>query len=112
MLPYPFVEVVVSVGTWDFAVEAYPDTGFEGGLSIPLGMAREIVAEAQWSAVRLADGVEREVPSWPAVLELEGRRFDVGVVAIGRGSLLGREVLDLLEICFHFGREVRLQFRD
>jgi hypothetical protein len=28
---YPFIEIVISIGTWSFIEEAYLDTGFEGG---------------------------------------------------------------------------------
>jgi hypothetical protein len=36
----------------------------------------------------------------------------VEVAALGNRYLLGREILDQLEICFQFGRSVRLRFAD
>jgi predicted aspartyl protease len=110
--PYPLLEFVLSVGTWDTAGEAYPDTGFEGGLAIPLGVGREILAEPDLIPLRLADRSTVEADSWSGELELEGHRFRVEVVALGSRFLLGREVLDQLEICFEFGRHVRLRFAD
>jgi hypothetical protein len=42
--PYPYLDIGVVVGTWDTTAIVYPDTGFEGGLMIPIGVGREIVA--------------------------------------------------------------------
>lgn len=112
MPDYPFVEFTVAVGTWETGDEAYPDTAFRGGLAIPLGVGREILAEADITRIRLADGTVLSVPSWSGTLDLSGRRFGVEVVAVGTGYLLGRDVLDRLEICFEFGKTVRLRFGD
>ncbi len=112
MARYPQVELILSVGTWQTVIEAYPDTGFEGGLSIPMGAARELLAEPYDVALRLADDDLQWVAGWDGEVELEGRVFNCEVVALGSRYLLGREVLDHLEICFEFGRAVRLRFRD
>ncbi|HTE18629.1 MAG TPA: hypothetical protein VK689_09660 [Armatimonadota bacterium] len=112
MPPYPLVEFVLSVGAWDFAGEALPDTGCEVGIVIPKGVGIEIDADPGSRLVKFADGRERYAPSWPAVVELEGRRFSVEAVAVGEGFLMGRELLDQLEICFEFGRNLRLRFQN
>ena len=109
---FPYVEFTVSVGTWDWASEAYVNTGFEGAISIPYWLIPEIDAEPGESLLGLADGTVRSVPSWSGVLSLEGRRFQVEVVAIGKRCLLGREVMDQIEVCLRFGQEVRLTFAD
>jgi predicted aspartyl protease len=109
---YPLVEFVLSVGTWDTDGEAYPDTGFEGGLALPVTVGREILADPDTILLRMADGTVRQVDAWEGELELNGRRFLVEVVALGSRCLLGREILDQVEICFAFGRQVRLRFAD
>lgn len=45
MAAYPHVEFTVSIGTWDWGSEAYPDTGFEGAISIPYSSIHEIDAD-------------------------------------------------------------------
>jgi predicted aspartyl protease len=110
MPAYPLVEFELSVGTWGFAGEAYPDTGFEGGLAIPRELALEIDASAYGAPWRLADGSLIRVDGWVGVLTLNGRRLSVEVLALGSRCLLGREILDHTEICFRFGREVAMRF--
>jgi len=109
---YPWIEFVLTVGTWDVVDAAYPDTRFEGGLLVPAGVGREIVASANWIRLRLADGNVVQARSWSGTLELEGRSMAVEVAALGYRYLPGREILDQLEICFQFGRSVRLRFAD
>lgn len=112
MPAYPLLEFVLSVGTFDLSGEAYPDTGFEGGIAIPVGVGREIIAAPFETLVRLADGSTVSVPLWDGNLELNGRRFRAEVVALGRGFLIGRDVLDQIAISFEFGKTVHLRFRD
>jgi len=112
MLSYPQIEIVLTVGGWDTAVEVWPDTAFDGGLAIPTGAAREILAEPYFTRLRLADDGVQRVAAWDGTVELEGRRFRCEIVALGSRYLLGREVLDQMEVCFEFGRTLRLRFRD
>lgn len=107
---FPLIEFGLDVGTWDTTGEAYPDTGFEGGIAIPAGCGSEILAEPHDFRYRMADGSEVRAPTWTGALEIEGYRFVVDVVAIGNRFLIGRELLDQIEICFCFGRELRLSF--
>jgi hypothetical protein len=110
--PYPLIEFELWVGTYTVTGEAYPDTGFDSGNLIPLGVGREILADPDWTPVRLADGTVRLARSWTGKVGLGEHTFSAEVVALGNRFLLGREVLDRLEICFEFGRQVRLRFRD
>jgi predicted aspartyl protease len=108
--PYPWIEFELSIGTWDLLDEAYPDTGFEGGLIIPIGVGRELLARPAKVPMRLADGEIVEVACWSGALAIEAHRFPVQVAAMGARYLLGREVLDQMEVCFEFGRRLRLRF--
>lgn len=110
--PYPWIEFSLTIGTWDVADLAYLDTGFEGGLLIPLGVGREVLASPTQVPMRLADGDTVDVLSRRGIIELAGHRFLVEVAAMGARYLLGREVLDQMEVCFQFGRRVQLRFGD
>ena len=52
--PYPWIEFSLTIGTWDIDDRAYPDTGFEGGLLIPAGVGREVLASLALVPMRLA----------------------------------------------------------
>ena len=41
---YPYVEIVINIGTMILVDEAYIDTGFEAGLLIPAYLEYEILA--------------------------------------------------------------------
>src|SRR5437763_15706737 len=97
-------------GTWDIVELAYIDTGLEGCLMIPEAMAQEILASRGQTLLRLADGALVRAPSWQGQLNLDDRRFSVEVVALGSQFLLGRDILDQMEVCFLFGKEVRIRF--
>jgi predicted aspartyl protease len=112
MADYPRVEFVAAIGTWAFEGEAYIDTGFDGGLIIPAALQEDVLAEPAFNPVRLADNSIQVAPHWPARVELEGREFHTEAIGLGVRFLLGREVLDQLEVCFEFGRTARLRFRD
>ena len=111
-IPYPWVEFSLTIGTWDVDDLAYPDTGFEGGLLIPVGVGREVLASPAWVPMRLANGDTVQVRSWRGIVDIAGHRFPIEVAAMGTRYLLGREVLDQVEVCFEFGRRVRLRFPD
>lgn len=107
---YPYLEFTVAIGSWDWGSEAYVDTGFEGAICIPAALEDEIDAQPAYTRFRMADGTIREVPTWGGTLWLEEHPFQVDVIGLGRECPLGREVLDQVEICFRFGRELRVTF--
>src|SRR5438067_8127552 len=106
MPPYPLIELELRVGTWDTSEWFLPDTGYDGGVAIPAGVAREILAEPDFVDVRLGhDGIET-LPSWAGTATIGGREFRTDVTGIGSDYLVGLEVLNQLEICFEFGQRV------
>jgi predicted aspartyl protease len=108
--PYPAVEVVVTVASWSEGFGAVADTGFEGAISLPASVLKEIELQPYKSRVLLPDGHLALVPTWLGSIELEGRWFRCEVIATGSSCLLGREILDQCEVCFLFGKEVRIRF--
>src|SRR5437762_7002871 len=107
---YPYVEFGLTIGTRDLVDYAYADTGCEAGLLIPVGAGREILADPAPTDLRLPDGSIVEANSWTGRISLNGWESTVEVAALGDRYLLGREILDQLEVCFLYGREVRIRF--
>jgi hypothetical protein len=91
-------------------LQSFRDSGFEGGVLIPTGAAREILAAPDMDQVQMADGRIVSTPRWDGSIELLGKRFPCEVVSLGNRFLLGQEVIDQLEVCFLFGKEVRIRF--
>ena|SRR5687767_2842614 len=106
---YPYCEIVISIGTWNFGEEAYLDTGFEGGLLIPEYLHREILASPTWSRLRVAHDALVDARTWMGTIEIGDLRAVVEIAAMGSRFLLGREVMDRLLICFDRGKEVRIE---
>lgn len=109
---YPQVEFVLWVGTADLVLEGWLDSGFEGGVSIPSLLQYEILAEAEDTMARLADGSQIDVPTWSGKVELMGHSYLCEVIATGKQVLIGLEVMNRLEVTFSHGRSVRLRFPD
>ena len=107
---YPLLEVAVVIGTETFFGEALPGTGYGGTVIIPLDVASELERSGHRSFLTMADGHRSAADFWVGSLLLEDRTFRVEVYALGDQFIIGREVLDQMEICFQFGKTVRLRF--
>lgn len=108
---FPYIEFILTIGTWDYVGEAYADTGFEGGL-IPAGLGREVLGRSYWSEFAIPGGYVVSAMTWDGFIEIADRRHRVEVAAYGSRFLLGREILDQMEVCFVFGRELRIRFAE
>ena len=111
-IEFPFVEFILSIGTWDVGESAYLDTGFLGGILIPEDISAEILASPAYIFLRMADNRLVDAPSWLGTLEIDDHRFSIEVAVIGTRSLLGIEFLDQIDVCFEFGRKTTLRFRN
>src|SRR5437764_11651061 len=109
---YPCIELILTIGTWGIDAFANLDTGLDGGLLIPIGVGRQILASPDEITLRLPDNSYVKADSWDGTIEVEWRGFMAEVAAIGSRFLLGREVLDKMGVCFEFGQEVTIRFRD
>src|SRR5947209_1421645 len=107
---FPYIEVVLTIGTWSLAEHVYLDTGNESGLVIPSYLSHEIVADPDWIPLRVANNVVTKVPSWFGTIEIGNRTFRTEIAAMGSQFLLGREVLDKMVVCFERGRQVSIEF--
>ena len=109
---YPEAEVILWVGTMDLTIEAWLDTGFEGGVTIPASMQHDILAEAVNTRVRLADGHMMRVQTWPGAVEIEGRSFPCEIIALGSQMLMGLEVMNQMDVSFERGQRLRFKLPD
>jgi predicted aspartyl protease len=109
---YPMVEFGLTVGTWDTVAFGHLDTGFDGGLIIPIGVGRDILSRSYWTLLELPDGTRVTTRAWYGTVTLEDRSFRAEIAELGSRYLIGREVLDRLSVCFEFGQRVKLTFRD
>jgi predicted aspartyl protease len=105
---YPLVEVGITIGTYDTVDYAYPDTGFDGGLIIPIGIGQEVISAGYRKQFRLANGQIYHALAWNGFVTIGEAQFKTEIAALGGQYLLGRQILDQLEICFIRGRELRI----
>lgn len=110
MASYPFLEIAVTIGADTLFGEALPDTGYDGALIVPVEFRREIATAAERRILTMPDRHQVLVDSWDGKLLLGDRSFDVRIYAFDELFIIGREVLDQVEICFEFGRRVRIRF--
>jgi predicted aspartyl protease len=108
--PFPQIEFSLTVGLWSIVEVGYLDTGFEGGVAIPLGVGREIIAEPDRSFLKVANDQVDLYRTWTGTIDIAGHEFYTDIVALGSRYLIGRGVLDKVGICFEYGREVVIRF--
>jgi hypothetical protein len=104
---YPELQLILSIGTMDLEIEAWLDTGFEGGVTIPASMEHDILANAGDSTIQLADGHRMRVPTWIGTVEIADAVFPCEVIALGNRMLLGLQVMDRMDVLFQGGARVR-----
>jgi hypothetical protein len=109
-LPYPQVEVIARIGTMDLLLEAWLDTGFEGGLMVPASLRHEILSPYDDAPFRLADGHQVRVPAWSGEVEIAGHPFPCEIIGLGKQVLIGLEVLNQFDVEFSRGTELRFRF--
>src|SRR5258708_35462983 len=108
---FPYLEVEISIGTWSTVAEVYLDTGLEGGLLIPEHLEPAILASPAVGLLKIANEELVEAAFWTGRIEFGGVRFLVEIAAMGTRFLLGREILDQLDIRFEFGKRTHITFR-
>ena len=110
---HPFLTLKVKLGNKWETMECLIDTGFSGGLVIPLRL-KSYFPENQFVEARfvLADNSEVAADSTIAKVRFEGKEKDVAVVFMDEGdSLVGVEFLDQMIFCLDLKkRKVSLSF--
>jgi clan AA aspartic protease len=76
-------------------VEFIVDTGFEGDMTLPSDILRQLNAQPLFLSVRtLADGTVRECPVYRITIEWNDEPREVEVLALENNPLLGTYLLD------------------
>lgn len=80
------------------------DTGFTGGLVLPIFVAVDIgLDKVGASTVTLADGSIMTVPTFLAQIKLGSKTIDVATIIMGSDILLGVEAIKNHRICISTG---------
>jgi clan AA aspartic protease len=87
---HPRVELVIEAERLEFVV----DTGFEGDLVLPRGIAARLFGAPSGSRLRvLADGNRQILPVHEVVLEWQGEDRMIEVLGLGAQPLIGTALL-------------------
>lgn len=109
MAEYPLIDIGVVIGSQTYFGEALPDTGYDGAVIIPADTAIDVERPGEQSTLRVADGHVLTVEKWDGQIHIANRCVNEEVRAFGDLWIVGRKVLDQFEVCFHFGKEVRIR---
>jgi clan AA aspartic protease len=102
----PRVEIEVRGSQARVQVEALLDTGFDGELSLPVGIAIQLGLELRdVVAVELADGTIRDELVFRGHLIAEGREVEISLLLThGQEPLMGTGLLRDRRVVLDFGR--------
>ena len=110
---YPRIRVIAAISDWVCPdQDALPDTGFTGGVLVPYRYVDDIPVAPDSGRLRLGNGLTVQALWWDGEISIGDFNAAVTIWALGDDFLIGREVLDQMEICFEFGERVRMQFRE
>jgi hypothetical protein len=112
---FPYLPVHVIIGhpmypDFQLDIEAYVDTGFDGGLIVPLGLIPDRVRSAGDMKCHLADGSEVEAPfyqGWVSVGSFPP--MPATIISLPGQALLGLAVTNRYRLSFLYGRQVILE---
>jgi predicted aspartyl protease len=108
---YPYLDITCWVGAQKLQGSAYVDTGFDGCLIVPEAEAKKLMVPFHPTVVELGDGSLRLAHEHRGVIEIGQARFRATVLFLGNEYLLGREVVDRMRICFHWGERLEVEFQ-
>jgi clan AA aspartic protease len=111
----PRLSLVLPGLSGELQVEFVVDTAFEGDLSMPPTLLRQLnVSQRTLDFRSLADGTIVEVPVYSVELNLSGEEREVEVISLASRPLLGTLLLDgcRLEIDMEEGGEVVVEIPD
>ena len=108
---YPYLDIAYWIGGQKLQGSAYVDTGFDGCLIVPEAEGKELMVSFHLTVVALGDGSLRLAHEHRGVLEIGETRFRTTVLFLGDEYLLGREIVDQMRICFHWGERLEVEFQ-
>ena len=107
--PYPYLQVRCRIHDRIFNASGLVDTGFDGGLVIPASQARGLPEPPRQVIVRLGDGSITRTAEFVGAISLGNKRMLVTVMFLGSEYLIGRQIVDQLRLCFHYGRYLEIE---
>jgi len=92
---HPYTELVVPGIKRKFKINCLIDTGFAGGLALPLHLKEEfkfpLIIKRSW---KLADGSEIELDVFAGKIEFEGKKKEIAILFVnGEDGIVGIEFL-------------------
>lgn len=79
---------------------------------MPLRAVDDIPAPPQSGRLRLGNNQPVDALWWNGEISIEDFSAAADIWALGEDFVIGREVLDQMEICFEFGTRVRIRFQE
>ena len=112
---FPYLPVHVIVGhtlypDHELDVEAYVDTGFDGGLIVPTGLIPDRIRSIGETVCTLADGSIVHARSYAGSVSVGSLpQIDTIIMALQGQALLGLAVTNRFQLSFVYGRQVVIQ---
>ena len=112
---FPYLSVHVRLGnlqypSFEFDIEAFVDTGFESGLSVPDGTIPDRVPHQGDMTCILADGTSYNTRAYRGFISVGPLQpIPTIIIALPTQALLGRAVTNRFRLSFLYGREVVLE---
>jgi predicted aspartyl protease len=107
---YPYLDIACWIGDQKLQGSAYVDTGFDGCLIVPEAEARELMVPFHLTVVELGDSSLKLAHEHRGVVEIDEASFRASILVLGDEYLLGREIVDQMRICFHWGERLEVEF--
>ncbi len=107
--PYPYLQVRCRIHDREFDASGLVDTGFDGGLVIPVSQGRGMPEPPRQVIVRLGDGSLARTAEFVGTVSLGNKDMQVTVMFLGNEYLIGREIVDQLRLCFHHGQYLEVE---
>lgn len=108
---YPYLQVHLVIRAHQSQAWAYIDTGFDGYVIIPEGLAEEIGAEDYVVRWELADGSLVEAAEYLGTVEVIGvsEPLPVRVTVLGMEVLIGRGLVDRFRVTLDHGQRILVE---
>jgi predicted aspartyl protease len=104
---FPYIPLVLTIGQTALTLDAFLDTGFDGGIVVPQALIAPEITPDTSQVWYLADGSAITAPAYQATVRLEHLgTFPVTVTAIREEALVGRRLISNFRIILDFGRRV------
>ncbi len=107
--PYPYLKVRCRIHDREFEASGLVDTGFDGGLVIPVSQGRGMPEPPRQVIVRLGDGSLARTAEFVGMVLLGNKQMQVTVMFLGNEYLVGRQIVDQLHLCFHYGEYLEIE---